>query len=52
MLRTPVEVMLFAIAGCLNEEQRHRIELLQGAGVTSVRLPPRANPPGLEQQAY
>ena len=29
MLTTPVEMMLFAIAGWLNEEQRHKIEFLQ-----------------------
>ena len=29
MLTTPVEIMLFAIAGGLNEEQRHKIEFLQ-----------------------
>jgi len=29
MVTTPVEMMLFAIAGWLNEEQRHKIEFLQ-----------------------
>ena len=29
MPTTPVEMLLFAIAGWLNEEQRHKIEFLQ-----------------------
>ena len=29
MLTTPVEMMLFAISGWFNEEQRHKIEFLQ-----------------------
>ncbi len=29
MLTTPVEMMLFAIAGWLNEDQRQKIEFLQ-----------------------